>query len=139
MIAKELLVPIVVDNTFGMGGYTCRPLAFGADIVVESATKWIGGHGTCIGGVIVDGSSFNWKVKNEDGSFKFPLMAGPQEAYHGGVFSDHPVFGVEATNTLFGLLARVEALRDMGGCLSPFNSFQFIQGLSARFVAGAQR
>eukprot|EP00936_MAST-01D_sp_MAST-1D-sp1_P002240 g2240.t1 len=135
-IAKEANIPIVCDNTFGMGGYTCRPLAFGADIVVESATKWIGGHGTCIGGVIVDGSSFNWKVKNEDGSFKFPLMAGPQEAYHGGVFSDHPVFGVEATNTLFILLARVKTLRDMGGCLSPFNSFQFIQGLETLSLRG---
>lgn len=135
-IAKEAKIPVVCDNTFGMGGYTCRPLRLGADIVVESATKWIGGHGTSIGGIIVDGSSFNWKVQNEDGSLKFPLVGGPQEAYHGGQFADHPVFGVEATNTVFILLARVKTLRDMGGCLSPFNSFQLIQGLETLSLRG---
>mmetsp|Transcript_5278 Transcript_5278/g.15349 ORF Transcript_5278/g.15349 Transcript_5278/m.15349 type:complete len:261 (-) Transcript_5278:3381-4163(-) len=114
-----------------MGGYVCRPLRLGADIVVESATKWIGGHGTSIGGIIVDGSSFNWCVKNDDGSFKFPLVAGPQESYHGGVFAEHPVFGVQATNTVFILLARVRTLRDMGGCISPFNAWQLIQGIEA--------
>jgi O-acetylhomoserine (thiol)-lyase len=88
-IAKEAQIPIVCDNTFGMGGYTCRPLKFGADIVVESATKWIGGHGTSIGGVIVDGSSFDWTVKKADGSLKFPLLGGPQEAYHGANFAEH--------------------------------------------------
>ena len=77
-IAKKAQIPVVCDNTFGMGGWTCKPLACGADIVVESATKWIGGHGTSIGGIIVDGSSFDWRVKNEDGSLKFPLVAGPQ-------------------------------------------------------------
>eukprot|EP00937_MAST-01D_sp_MAST-1D-sp2_P001363 g1363.t1 len=128
-IAREVKVPLICDNTFGMGGYTCKPLKLGCDVVVESATKWIGGHGTSIGGIVVDGSSFNWKVKNEDGSLKFPLVGGPQEAYHGGQFADHPVFGVEATNTVFILLARVKTLRDMGGCQSPFNSFQLIQGL----------
>jgi len=128
-IAAEAKIPIVCDNTFGMGGYTCRPLAFGADIVVESATKWIGGHGTSIGGIIVDGSSFNWLTKNDDGSLKFPLIAGPQESYHGGVFAEHPVFGVNATNTVFILLARVRTLRDMGMCISPFNAWQLIQGI----------
>ena len=129
-IAAEAKIPIVCDNTFGMGGYTCRPLAWGADIVVlESATKWIGGHGTSVGGIIVDGSSFNWLVKKDDGSLKFPLIAGPQESYHGGNFAEHPVFGVAATNTVFILLARVKTLRDMGGCISPFNSWQLIQGI----------
>jgi len=128
-IATEAKIPLVCDNTFGMGGYTCRPLKWGADIVVESATKWICGHGTSIGGIIVDGSSFNWLVKNEDGSLKFPLIAGPQESYHGGIFAEHPIFGVEATNTVFILLARVKTLRDMGGCISPFNSWQLIQGI----------
>ena len=128
-IAEEARVPLVCDNTFGMGGYCCRPLAFGADIVVESATKWIGGHGTSIGGIIVDGSSFNWLVENDDGTLKFPLVGGPQEAYHGGLFAKHPIFGVEATNTVFILLARVKTLRDMGGCIAPFNAFQLIQGV----------
>lgn len=128
-IATEAKIPIVCDNTFGMGGYTCRPLKFGADIVVESATKWIGGHGNSIGGIIVDGSSFDWHVKKEDETYKFPLIAGPQPAYHNGDFSAHPVFGVKATNLIFILLARVKTLRDFGGCLSPFNSFQLIQGL----------
>jgi O-acetylhomoserine (thiol)-lyase len=133
---EELKVPLVVDNTFGMGGYTCRPLKFGADIVVESATKWIGGHGTSIGGVITDGSSFDWRVKNEDGSCKFPLVAGPQTSYHDAVFVDHPVFGVDSTNTIFILLARVKTLRDMGGCLSPFNAFQLIQGVETLALRG---
>jgi O-acetylhomoserine/O-acetylserine sulfhydrylase len=128
-IAVEAKIPIVCDNTFGMGGYTCRPLAWGADIVVESATKWIGGHGTSIGGIIVDGSSFNWLTKKDDGSLKFPLIAGPQESNHGGVFAEHPIFGVAATNTVFILLARVKTLRDMGGCISPFNAWQLIQGI----------
>lgn len=128
-IATEAKIPIVCDNTFGMGGYACRPLAWGADIVVESATKWIGGHGTSIGGIIVDGSSFDWLTENEDGSLKFPLIGGPQASYHGGVFAKHPVFGVAATNTVFILLARVKTLRDMGGCISPFNAWQLIQGI----------
>jgi len=128
-IAKEAKVPVICDNTFGMGGYTCRPLKFGADIVVESATKWIGGHGTSMGGIIVDGSSFDWFATKADGSLKFPTIAGPQPSYHGGVFAEHPVFGVKATNTVFILLARVKTLRDMGGCISPFNAFQIIQGI----------
>ena len=135
-IAKELQVPLVVDNTFGMCGYTCKPIAFGADIVVESATKWIGGHGTSIGGVITDGSSFDWRVKGADGKLKFPLIADKQASYHDAVFVNHPVFGVEATNTVFILLARVKTLRDMGGALSPFNSFQLIQGLETLALRG---
>ena len=128
-IATAAKVPVVCDNTFGMGGYCCRPLKLGADIVVESATKWIGGHGTSIGGIIVDGSSFNWLVENDDGSLKFPLIGGAQPSYHGGVFAKHPIFGVEATNLTFILCARVKTLRDMGGCISPFNAFQLIQGI----------
>jgi O-acetylhomoserine/O-acetylserine sulfhydrylase len=128
-IAQEAKIPVVCDNTFGMGGYCCRPLKLGVDIVVESATKWLGGHGTSIGGIIVDGSSFNWLVENDDGSLKFPLIAGPQQSYHGAEFSKHPIFGVEATNLLFILSARVKTLRDMGGCISPFNAFQLIQGI----------
>lgn len=88
-IAQEAQIPVVCDNTFGMGGYTCRPLKLGADVIVESATKWIGGHGTSIGGIIVDGSSFDWTVKKPDGSLKFPLLGGPQEAYHGANFAEH--------------------------------------------------
>merc|ERR1719197_1182234 len=102
----------------------------GADIVVESATKWIGGHGTSIGGIIVDGSSFDWEVTLPDSdTLKFPTIAGPQAAYHGGEFSKHQLFGVKAHNTVFILLARVKTLRDMGGCISPFNAFQLIQGI----------
>ena len=118
-IAKTNSIPIVCDNTFGQGGWTCKPLAWGADIVVESATKWIGGHGTSIGGIIVDGSSFDWRVKKADGSLKYPLVAGPQESYHGGDFANHPIFGVDACNLVFILLARVKTLRDMGGCIAP--------------------
>ena len=135
-IAKELKLPLVVDNTFGMCGYVCQPIKHGADIVVESATKWIGGHGTSIGGVIVDGSSFNWKVTKADGSLKFPLIAGPQPHYHDGVFVDHPIFGVQATNTIFIVLARFKTLRDMGGALAPMNSFQLIQGLETLALRG---
>jgi len=129
-IAKEAKVPLVCDNTFGMGGYCCKPLKMGADIVVESATKWIGGHGTSIGGIIVDGSSFDWEATLPDSdTLKFPTIAGPQAAYHGGEFSKHELFGVKAHNTVFILLARVKTLRDMGGCISPFNAFQLIQGI----------
>jgi len=136
-IAHDVLkVPLVVDNTFGMGGYTCRPLKFGADIIVESATKWIGGHGTSIGGVITDGSSFDWRVTKADGTLKFPLVAGPQASYHGADFANHPVFGCDATNTVFILLARVKTLRDMGGALSPFNAFQLIQGVETLALRG---
>jgi O-acetylhomoserine (thiol)-lyase len=128
-IATEAKVPLICDNTFGMGGYTCRPLKLGVDIVTESCTKWIGGHGTSIGGIITDGSSFDWNVKKADGSYKFPNIGGPQASYHNLVFSEHPVFGVQATNLVFILLARVKTLRDLGACLSPFNSFQLIQGI----------
>jgi O-acetylhomoserine (thiol)-lyase len=122
-VAKKHDLPLIVDNTFGAGGYLFRPLEHGASIVVESATKWIGGHGTSIGGVIVDGGSYNW------GNGKFPQFSEPSEGYHGLVFSD--VFGVNGPfgNIQFIIRARVEGLRDWGPALSPFNAFLLIQGL----------
>lgn len=122
-VAKKHDLPLIVDNTFGAGGYLFRPLEHGASIVVESATKWIGGHGTSIGGVIVDGGSYNW------GNGKYPQFSEPSEGYHGLVFSD--VFGVNGPfgNIQFIIRARVEGLRDWGPALSPFNAFLLIQGL----------
>ncbi|MBS1525080.1 MAG: O-acetylhomoserine aminocarboxypropyltransferase/cysteine synthase [Bacteroidetes bacterium] len=122
-IASKYDLPFIVDNTFGAAGYLFRPLEHGAHIVVQSATKWIGGHGTSIGGVIVDGGNYNW------GNGKFPQFSEPSEGYHGLVFSD--VFGVGGPfgNIQFIIRARVEGLRDFGPALSPFNSFLFLQGL----------
>ena len=129
-ICKKLQIPLIVDNTFGMCGYTCRPLKFGANIVTSSCTKWIGGHGTTIGGVIVDGGNFDWSVKKKDGTPKFPLLASPCPAYHGLNFD--AVFGPKGpfkVNMAFIFRARVIALRDMGGCQNPFGSFLLLQGL----------
>jgi O-acetylhomoserine (thiol)-lyase len=122
-VAKKHDIPFVVDNTFGAGGYLFRPLEHGANIVVESATKWIGGHGTSIGGVIVDGGNYNW------GNGKFKQFSEPSEGYHGLVFSD--VFGQDGPfgNIAYIIRARVEGLRDLGAAISPFNSFLLIQGL----------
>lgn len=122
-VAKKYDLPLIVDNTFGAGGYLFRPLEHGASIVVESATKWIGGHGTSIGGVIVDGGTYNW------GNGKFKQFSEPSEGYHGMVFAD--VFGINSPfgNIQFAIRARVEGLRDFGPAISPFNSFQLIQGL----------
>lgn len=122
-VAKQHDIPVFVDNTFGAGGYLCRPLAHGATVVVQSATKWIGGHGTSIGGVIVDGGNYNW------GNGKYPQFSEPSEGYHGLVFND--VFGAEGPfgNIAFAIRARVEGLRDFGPALSPFNSFLLLQGL----------
>lgn len=122
-IAKKHDLPLIVDNTFGAGGYLFKPLEHGANIVVESATKWIGGHGTSIGGVIVDGGNYNW------GNGKFKQFSEPSEGYHGLVFSD--VFGEGSAfgNIQFAIRARVEGLRDFGPALSPFNSFLLVQGL----------
>ena len=122
-IAKKHDIPLVVDNTFGAGGYLFRPIEHGANVVVESATKWIGGHGTSIGGVIVDAGNFNW------GNGKFPQFTEPSEGYHGLVFWD--VFGTNGPfgNIAFAIRARVEGLRDYGSSLSPFNAFLLIQGL----------
>ncbi|GHE32851.1 O-acetylhomoserine aminocarboxypropyltransferase/cysteine synthase family protein [Sphingobacterium griseoflavum] len=122
-LAKKYDLPIIVDNTFGAGGYLFKPLEHGAHIVVESATKWIGGHGTSIGGVIIDGGNYNW------GNGKFKQFSEPSEGYHGLVFSD--VFGHSGPfgNIQFIIRARVEGLRDFGPALSPFNSFLLVQGL----------
>lgn len=124
-LAKEYDLPLIVDNTFGAGGYLSRPLEWGANVVVESATKWIGGHGTSIGGVIVDGGNYNW------GNGKFPQFTEPAEGYHGLKFWE--VFGegnpLGLPNIAFAIRARVEGLRDFGPALSPFNSFLLLQGL----------
>jgi len=90
-IAKKHSVPLIVDNTFGHGGYVARPIKFGADVVVQSATKWIGGHGVHVGGVIVDAGTFAWDAKKADGSPKFPLFTEPSDGYHGLRF--YEVFG----------------------------------------------
>ena len=122
-VAHDNGVPLIVDNTFGAAGYTCRPIEHGADIVVASATKWIGGHGTSIGGVIVDAGRFDW------GNGKFPVFTEPAPGYHGLNFWE--TFGPKGPfgNIAFIIRARVEGLRDFGPALSPFNSFLFLQGL----------
>ncbi len=116
-------IPLIVDNTFGAGGYVCRPFDFGADIITHSATKWIGGHGTSIGGVIVDSGKFDWS------SGKFPSFTAPSPGYHGLNFWE--TFGANSPfgNIAFIIRARVEQLRDLGPCISPFNSFLLLQGL----------
>lgn len=116
-LAAAHQIPLIVDNTFGAGGYFCKPIEHGANIVVESATKWIGGHGTSMGGIVVDGGNFDW------GNSKFPLISEPSESYHGLRFWE--TFGQLA----FIIRARVEGLRDFGPCISPFNAFQILQGV----------
>ncbi len=122
-IAHEHGIPLIVDNTFGCGGYLCKPLAHGADIITESATKWIGGHGTSIGGVIVDSGKFDW------GNGKFPIFTEPSPGYHGMNF--YETFGPKSPfgNIAFIIRARVEGLRDFGPAMSPFNAFLLLQGL----------
>ncbi len=122
-VAKKHDLPLIVDNTFGAGGYLFQPLKHGANVVVSSATKWIGGHGNSIGGIIVDGGNYNW------GNGKFSQFSEPSEGYHGMVFWD--VFGTDGPfgNIAFAIRARVEGLRDFGSALSPFNSFLLIQGV----------
>jgi len=122
-IANRHDLPLIVDNTFGAAGYLFKPLEHGAHVVVQAATKWIGGHGTSIGGVIVDGGNYNW------GNGKFPQFTEPSEGYHGLVFND--VFGTGGPfgNIQFIIRARVEGLRDFGPAISPFNSFLLLQGL----------
>lgn len=137
-IARKYQIPLIVDNTFGAGGYLFRPIEHGANIVVESATKWIGGHGTSIGGVITDAGNFDW------GNGKFPQFTEPSEGYHGlkfwEVFGPNGPFG----NIAFITRARVEGLRDYGTALSPFNAFLLLQGLETlslrveRHVSNAQ-
>ncbi|MBB6498939.1 O-acetylhomoserine aminocarboxypropyltransferase/cysteine synthase family protein [Pedobacter cryoconitis] len=123
LIAQKYDLPLIVDNTFGAAGYLFKPLEHGAHIVVESATKWIGGHGTSIGGVIIDGGNYNW------GNGKFKQFSSPSEGYHGLVFNDVFGIGSDFGNIQFIIRARVEGLRDFGPAISPFNSFLLIQGL----------
>lgn len=122
-VADKHNIPLIVDNTFGAGGYLFRPIEHGASIVVESATKWIGGHGTSLGGVIIDSGRFNW------GNGKFTEFTSPSDSYHGLVFWD--AFGDKSPfgNIAFVMRARVEGLRDWGNTISPFNSWLLIQGL----------
>lgn len=124
-LAKKYDIPFIVDNTFGAAGYLAKPIQYGANVVTASATKWIGGHGTSIGGVIVDGGNFNW------GNGKFPTFSEPSEGYHGINFWE--TFGEDNSlglpNVAFAIRARVEGLRDFGPALSPFNSFLLLQGL----------
>lgn len=122
-LADKHGIPFIVDNTFGACGYLCRPIDLGANIVVESATKWIGGHGTSIGGVITDAGNFNWNNGN------FPVFTSPSEGYHGLVFGEQFSGKSAAGNIAFIMKARVEGLRDLGPAISPFNSFLLIQGL----------
>lgn len=130
-IAHEANIPLMIDNTFATP-YLCRPIEHGADIVVHSATKFIGGHGTSIGGVIVDSGRFPW------GAGQFPQLLEPSKGYHGIRF--YETFGDFA----FIMKARVEGLRDLGPALSPFNSFLFLQGVETlglrmdRHVANAK-
>ena len=116
-VARRRDVPLVVDNTFGAGGYLCNPFEWGANIVVDSATKWINGHGTAMGGVIVDGGNYNW------GNGKFPQIDGPSEGYHG--LNLYEAFGAAA----FIVKCRVDGLRDLGCCPSPFDSYLMLLGL----------
>ncbi|APF17810.1 O-acetylhomoserine/O-acetylserine sulfhydrylase [Caldithrix abyssi DSM 13497] len=116
-------IPLIVDNTFGAAGYLARPFDYGADIITASATKWIGGHGTSIGGVVVDSGRFNW------GNGNFPIFTEPNPGYHGLNFWE--TFGANSPfgNIAFIIRARVEGLRDFGPALSPFNAFLLLQGL----------
>lgn len=124
-LAKKHDLPLIVDNTFGAGGYLVQPIKWGANVVVQATTKWIGGHGTSIGGIIVDGGNYNW------GNGKFPQFSEPSEGYHGlnfwNVFGEGNPLGLP--NIAFAIRARVEGLRDLGPCQSPFNSFLNLQGV----------
>ncbi len=116
-LSSKYQIPLIVDNTFAAAGFLCRPIEHGAHIVVQSATKWINGHGTALGGVVTDSGKFNWN------NGKFPLLSEPSEGYHGLKYTE--AFG----NAAFIARARCEGLRDLGPCISPFNSFLLIQGL----------
>jgi O-acetylhomoserine/O-acetylserine sulfhydrylase len=122
-LARKYDLPLIVDNTFGGAGYLVRPIEYGAHIVVESATKWIGGHGTSIGGIIVDAGTYNW------GNGKFPGFTEPSPGYHGLKYWDVFNFESQLGNIGFIIKARVEGLRDYGPSISPFNSFLLVQGL----------
>ncbi|MBN2664923.1 MAG: O-acetylhomoserine aminocarboxypropyltransferase/cysteine synthase [Bacteroidales bacterium] len=123
LLAGRYGIPLIVDNTFGACGYLCRPIDYGANIVTQSATKWIGGHGTSIGGVITDAGNFNWN------NGRFPVFTEPSEGYHGFVFGEKFSSASPSGNIAFIVKARVEGLRDIGPSISPFNSFLLLQGL----------
>lgn len=125
-IAHDAGVPVIVDNTFGAGGYFCRPIDHGADIVVHSATKWIGGHGTTIGGIVVDSGKFDWG-KNAK---RFPTMVEPSPGYHGLKFWE--TFGP----TTFAIRVRVELLRDIGPAMNPFAAQQLLLGIETLSLRG---
>lgn len=116
-VASENKVPLIIDNTFGAGGYLCNPFDWGANIIVDSATKWINGHGTAMGGIIVDGGNFDWSCG------RFPGIDGPSKGYHG--LNLYEAFGPAA----FIVKCRVDGLRDMGACPSPFDSYLMMLGL----------
>ena len=122
-LARKHDIAVITDNTFGAGGYLFRPIEWGVNVVTHSATKWIGGHGTSLGGVVVDGGNFDW------GNGKYPAFSEPTESYNGlkiwEVFGSDGPFG----NIAFAIRTRAEGLRDLGPCLSPFNAFQLLQGL----------
>ncbi|MEZ4632659.1 MAG: O-acetylhomoserine aminocarboxypropyltransferase/cysteine synthase [Deinococcales bacterium] len=122
-VAKDHGVAVIVDNTSAMGGYLFKPFEHGANVIIHSATKWINGHGTGIGGLIVDGGNFDWNTA------RYPGFSQPNPSYHGMVLGD--VFGVNGPfgNIAYIIRARVEGLRDLGPALSPFNAFLFLQGL----------
>ena len=124
-VAHKHGVPLVVDNTFGIGGYLIRPIDHGADIVVHSATKWIGGHGTTIAGVVVDSGKFDWGK-----SGRFPQFTEPSEGYHGLRFWE------TLGNQAFIAYVRVVILRDLGSCLDPFSAFQLLQGVETLSLRG---
>ena len=125
-IAHDKGVPVVVDNTFGAGGFYCQPIKWGADIIVHSATKWIGGHGTTIGGAVVDSGNFDWGKHGK----RFPGMVEPSDGYHGLKFWD--TFGPMT----FIIRLRVEVLRDLGASLNPFAAQQLILGLETLSLRG---
>ncbi|KAJ2366091.1 hypothetical protein IW150_006033 [Coemansia sp. RSA 2607] len=130
-VAHQHGVPLVVDNTFGMGGYIIRPIEHGADIVTHSATKWINGHGTTVGGVVIDAGTFPWN------NGRFPCFTEPSPSYHGLKFWD--MFGPKEPNgksAVFAIRARMETLRDFGPCSTPFASWLMIQGLETLPLRG---
>lgn len=122
-LAHKHGIAVITDNTFGAGGYLCQPISWGVNVVTHSATKWIGGHGTSIGGVIIDGGNFNW------GNGNYPAFSEPSESYHG--LNLWETFGSEGNfgNIAFAIRSRIDGLRDLGASQSPFNSFLLLQGL----------
>ena len=122
-VARKHQIVLMVDNTFGAGGYLFRPIEWGANVVCHSATKWIGGHGNGIGGVVIDGGNYNW------GNGNYPLISKPSPSYHGLNFQEKFGGTGGSQNSAFIARARAEGLRDWGACLSPFQAFLFLQGL----------